>query len=478
MTPTPVSTPSVHSAHAAEVRSCRVLIIGSGPAGLFAADQLRQAGITEVVIVEKGKAMPARVCPPGPGCECRLCDVLEGEGGAGSFSDGKITLSPLRGTHGQEMFTAEQEALLGEVAATVRRFVPRSASYDPVASLTALRGHEETGLRFESYPLLHVGSDGIRAFGQGYSAFLQQEGVTVLTGIEATQLTLTAGRATGAVVHDRRTRTTWTVQAEHVVVAAGLMGTAWLEDQLRAEGVELETGPADIGIRLETSAAALEPFIGEFYDFKVSHTSPAGLAVRSFCVNGDGFIVNEYHRPIGIRGVNGHSFLDRDSGLSNLAILATVDQGFTADPKRYVRQVAQAVNAGAGGYPIRQPLAEFLPDAATSPPTGIQPSNPKTRPGRLERLLPEPLYEAFAGYIRALGAVLPPVLSPDAVIYAPEIKYYSYRVPVDTTWQSRDIPGLYVVGNAAGYTASLSAAALTGMIAARAIARRAPADAP
>ncbi|MGK5532499.1 hypothetical protein [Streptomyces sp. URMC 129] len=78
----------------------------------------------------------------------------------------------------------------------------------------------------------------------------------------------------------------------------------------------------------------------------------------------------------------------------------------------------------------------------------------------------------------ALGAVLPPVLAPDAVIYAPEIKYYSYRVPVDATWQSRDIPRLYVVGNAAGYTASLSAAALTGVIAARAIAHGASANVP
>lgn len=229
-------------------------------------------------------------------------------------------------------------------------------------------------------------------------------------------------------------------------------------------------GPADIGIRLETSAAALEPFIGEFYDFKVTHTSPMGVDVRSFCVNGNGFIVNEYHRSLGIRGVNGHSFLDRRSGLSNLALMATVDQSFTPDPKAYVRQVAQKINASADGYPVRQPLAAFIPDASLGSPLGIQASNPKTRPGRLDQLLEPTLIEAFTSYIRALGTVLPPVLSPDTMIYAPEIKYYNYRVPVD--WESRDITGLFVVGNAAGYTASLSAAALTGMIAGQAIARR------
>jgi uncharacterized protein len=463
---------------AARPTRCAVLIVGSGPAGLFAADRLRSAGVTDVIIAEKGKPMDARVCPEGGACECRLCDVLEGEGGAGSFSDGKITLSATRGTHGQQLFTGEEEALLAEVEATVRRFVPEGVLHEPVPSLTALREQGDGGLRFESYRLLHVGSDGVRRFGRRYSAFLQEHGVTLLTGTEVRELRMSGGRVTGALLHDSRTRTSWPVGTGCVVVAAGLMGTAWLEEQLRAAGVGLVSGPADIGIRLETSATALEPFIGEFYDFKVSHTSSDGISVRSFCVNGNGFVVNEYHRSIGIRGVNGHSFLDRRSGLSNLAILATVDENFAPDAKEYVRQVARDVNIGGHGYPVVQPLSAFLTGCPSEISTDVRFSNPKTRHGRLDRLLPPPLHSAFAGYIRALGAVLPPVLSPDTVVYAPEIKYYNYRVPVDLrTWQVPAVPGLFVVGNAAGYTASLSAAALTGILAGQAAADSLPASA-
>jgi uncharacterized protein len=452
---------------------CSVLIVGSGPAGLFAADQLDKAGVRDIVIVDKGKPMASRTCPDGAGCECRLCDVLEGEGGAGSFSDGKITLSATRGTHGQRLFMPEQEALLAEVERVIRALVPEGVFYEPVPQITALAESGEVGLRFESYPLLHVGSDGVRQFGLRYSADLQARGVTVLTGVEALELTVASHEATGAILHDRRTRSSQSIRAQSVIVASGLMGTKWLEDQLRAEGVRLSTGPADIGVRLETTAEALEPFISEFYDFKVAHSAPDGMNVRSFCVNGNGFVVNEYHRPLGIRGVNGHSFLGRRSGLSNLAILATISETFTRDPKAYVRQVAHRINDGAGGYPARQELAAFLPDAARSPALGVSGSNPKTRDAPLRDLLPRPLYEAFAGYIRALGAILPALLAPDAVVYAPEIKYYNYRVPIDhRTWESTDVHGLFVVGNAAGYTASLSAAALTGIIAAHTIAHR------
>ncbi|WP_239376976.1 FAD-dependent protein [Frankia sp. Cj5] len=454
--------------------TCSVLIIGAGPAGQFCADQLLQAGIDNIVIVDKGKDMTGRVCPESPSCECPLCDVLEGDGGAGSFSDGKITLSATRGTHGQTLFRPNDESLLGLIDETIRRFAPAGITYPPAPTPTGLDGPAGTApLRFDSYPLLHVGSDGIRAFGQRYSRHLQNAGVTLLTGVEACELVIDDDGAAGAVVYDRRHRVRWTIAARAVCAATGLAGTPWLENQLRTVGVGLATGPADIGIRLETTVAALEPFISAFYDFKVAYTAPSGLAVRSFCVNGDGYVVNEYHRALGIRGVNGHSFLDRASGLSNLAILATLDETVTADPKAHVRTLAATINAATGGYPIRQHLAEFLPEGPSAPAAGVVPSNQKTRPGRLQEILPATLYAAFAGYISALAAVLPPVAAVDTVIYAPEIKYYNYRVPVDRdTWESSDVAGLYVVGNAAGYTASLSAAALTGIIAGRAIAAR------
>ena len=449
-----------------------VLIIGSGPAGLFCAGRLREAGVGNVLVIEQGKAMRRRICPDSALCDCRPCDVLEGEGGAGSFSDGKITLSPTRGTHGKQLFTPSQALLLGRVEEIIRRFAPAVVDYPPAQDLAALRGHEDTGLAFDSYPLIHLGSDGIRDFGRAYAAHLQQAGVQLATGTQATQLLTSSGQVAGVAVQHRHARAETVIHTPQVVAAGGLAGTAWLEDQLSEAGVRLQTGPADFGIRLETTTAALSTFTGEFYDFKLTrHTD--GIGLRSFCVNGDGFIAAEYHRGLGIRGVNGHSYLGRKSGQSNLAIVATITQDHHADPKAYVRHLAARVNATTGGYPIRQQLAGLLPGCL--PPAGVQVTNPKTRPGRLQDVLPAELLSAFCGYIEALGQVEPAVLAADGLVYAPEIKYYAYQVPVDAGWQSTDIAGLYVIGNAAGYTASLSAAALTGIIAADAITGGAPA---
>jgi uncharacterized FAD-dependent dehydrogenase len=449
-----------------------VLIIGSGPAGLFCAGRLREAGVRRVLVIEQGKAMSRRVCPDSAVCDCRPCDVLEGEGGAGSFSDGKITLSPTRGTHGAELFTPRQASLLGQVEQTIRRFAPAVADYPPVGQLAALRGHEDTGLAFDSYPLIHLGSDGIRDFDRAYAAYLEQAGVELAMGTQAIGLLTRDGQVAGVVVRDRRSRAETVIRASCVVAGCGLAGAGWLEDQLRAAGVHLQTGPADFGIRLETTAAALATFTGEFYDFKLARHA-GGIGLRSFCVNGDGFIAAEYHRGLGIRGVNGHSFLGRRSGQSNLAIVATITREHHADPKAYVRELATAVNAAAEGYPIRQRLGDLLPGC--QPPAGVRVTNPKTRPGRLQDVLPGSLLDAFCGYIEALGQVESAVLAADALVYAPEIKYYAYRVPVDEGWQSTDVAGLYVIGNASGYTASLSAATLTGIIAADAITTSSPA---
>src|SRR5437016_10785504 len=97
-----------------------VVIVGAGPAGLFAADRLADhIGGHHVTVLEAGLPMEKRWCPRTKTCSCRSCYVLEGEGGAGGFSDGKLPYSLTRGTQLEEIFPREAEPLLWEIDKTV-----------------------------------------------------------------------------------------------------------------------------------------------------------------------------------------------------------------------------------------------------------------------------------------------------------------------------------------------------------------------
>jgi hypothetical protein len=145
-------------------------------------------------------------------------------------------------------------------------------------------------------------------------------------------------------VRDRRSRSEYRILADHVVVACGL---------------------------------ALEPFISRFYDFKISHQA-AGISLRSFCVNGNGHVTAEYHRSLGIRGVNGHSYLSASSGQSNLAIVATITEDHHADPKGYVRETARSSTPPQAGTRSAGNSVTCCPERCARPGSG--PATP--RPGR------------------------------------------------------------------------------------------------
>ena len=153
-----------------------------------------------LVIDQEGDAAPDL---PGLGA-VRLPTLrrAEGEGGAGSFSDGKITLSATRGTHGQDLFGPQQASLLGRVEQFIRQFARPSPSMRRFGSFAA-RAAMRNRAGFQQYPLIHLGSDGIRAFGRAYAAHLEQAGVRIATGTAATGCSPTkAGRR--VMVRDRR----------------------------------------------------------------------------------------------------------------------------------------------------------------------------------------------------------------------------------------------------------------------------------
>lgn len=453
-----------------------VLVIGGGPAGLFAVEQLQSVGVRDILIIDSGKEAMERECPLTSACACSPCDILEGVGGSGGVSDGKLTFALDRGTQLEQIFLPEHESLLGYVEDTFIKFGRAGINYRPKAGETIDWDDKGTGLRFSTYPLRHVGSDGIQEFSANYAEYIRSlDGVEFQSQARALNLIWDGDRLAGARVRRTgrgREPALVDIYADHVIVAVGLWGVGWLEDQLLPRGVQYLTGAAGFGMRVECPADVLEPLFSQFYDFKVMGEY-SGMTMRSFCCNGHGHIMPEYHKHLGVRNVNGHSYLDpeRRSNSSNFSLQAKVTPDLVEDPQSFVRAVGRSVNALSNGWQGRQTVADFIQRYQGVNEKDETVTYPQARVVNIAGALPDFLWSAFKDYLIDLDKVIPGVLE-RGWVYAPEIKYHAKKLPIDReTWALQGVKNAYILGDSTGLTGSYVSAALTGIIAAQAIAR-------
>lgn len=441
-----------------------VVVIGAGIGGLFSAYELTESTDLDILLVEKGEPINERSVSE---YEVAQEEVLRGVGGAGGWSDGKITLDPYVGTNGARLLDLPEETLeelTQEALEVFEEFTPFGETYgDDVEAEEAT-----TEIDIEAYEGLHVGTDGIRAFSHNLFEHVEETEADIWLRTSVEDVTgdgpyeITCEQAEEEV----------TVGADMVVNASGLEGAAFTESLMHDHGVELATREADIGIRLETDEEVFSKLEDDVYDFKFYHeATDSDIEVRSFCVNHRGDVVTEYHKELGINAVNGHSRVNLKKENSNLAILATIptDDQF-GDPIEFVRETARDLNGS--GHPLYQPLSDFLDEDL---PERDGPFNDNVVHGDIRERLPEPVYSAYEQYIRKLDEEFP-LSDYGGTIYAPEVKYFQYKMPLT---QRARIPetDLYVVGNAAGRTSDLMGAAVLALRACSDIeARVVPAD--
>jgi uncharacterized protein len=450
-----------------------VVIIGAGPAGMFCADELSDHDI-KPVIIDSGKRMEDRKCPESAECNCRHCDILEGEGGAGGFSDGKKTLTIGRGTQGEDLFSEEYIPLIARVDEKIVRHGGKGIYYDGQVPYEI--DPNVHGFRFSTYPLRHIGSDGVRRMIIGHRDELKKKGVEFLMNISAKKIMrhVEDGSVSGIIAEDTRGRRAL-IRADYVVAATGLQGSPWITSEVMNLGGSFVPGPAGIAVRLETRADVMQPLFDSFYDFKIERGN-----LRSFCCNSHGSIVNENHITLGIRNVNGHSYLDPSlrTNSSNFAIMAKIGLDISSNPQADVCDMARSINSMAGGHTAIQRAIDFVDGRATLPGElayNKVRTNFQSRSGvDIARAMTSVagLREEFEDYVTHLDGLIPGVLREDSLIYAPEVKYFSPKISVEKGWRCSGVDGLYVPGNASGYIDSFVAAAMSGIVAAKDIIER------
>ena len=450
---------------------CDVLIIGAGPAGLFAANELSPD--LKVVVADMGRTIDVRSCMALKNGKCRLCspcNINTGLGGAGGLSDGKLNLRPDIGGNLEE-FVGRDEAwkIVHQVDEYFLRHGATQKLYSPKEDeiTGVLRESAATGIKFIPIVQRHMGSDKTPGIISSIKAELESKGVTFLLETEVLEIKADT-HVRGAVL--KRKNETFEVECKYVLAAPGRIGSRWLADQMQKLKIPVKHNPVDVGVRVEVPQVVMDDITQINWDPKFHIiTKTYDDFVRTFCTCKRGFVVEEVYNDF--VGVNGHSMYDKTSENTNFAFLVHVELTEPVEnTTAYAYSIASISTTLGGRKPIIQRLGDLKRGRRSTwkriERSNVVPTLKSVTPGDIAMALPHRLVVDIIEGLEALNNVIPGVASDSTILYAPEIKLYAMRVEMDKKLQT-PVKGLYVAGDGAGVSRGIVGAAATGIIASR-----------
>lgn len=432
----------------------KAVIIGAGPAGLFAALYLSERK-AHVTIIEKGKRVKERKAEKGP-------DLLHGVGGAGLFSDGKLNYSPDIGTNLPALIGREKTFELMKMveerfeALGVRAKDPREGEVEK----WIIRAAKE-GIRYIPARQAHIGSDKLPEIIGRIEEILREKGVEIRTGEEAIEI-----NPEKRILNTTRGEINYDV----LLIAPGRSGARWLETMVHKMGMDYIYNPVDIGVRVEVPAMVMEEITKVTWDPKVYiNTTTYDDIVRTFCVSPYGYVVSERYKNFVL--VNGHSRGDRRSENTNFAFLVRVSLTEPLENTNlYGEAIAFEATTIGGGKPIIQRLEDLLMGRRSTEErigkTFVKPTLKEATPGDIAMALPYRFVKDITEGLEKLNHLIRGVYSAQTLIYAPEIKFHGLRI-LTNEYLKTNLEGIFVAGDGAGLSRGIVGAAASGVLAAK-----------
>ena len=451
-----------------------VIIVGAGPAGIFSALEITEKNNLNVLILDRGQDINQRRCPASRGFECIHCDpcaVLSGWGGAGAYSDGKLTLSTeVGGWLNQYVSPKELGKLVEYVDSVYLKFGANERVYgEDVEKVDEIeRKASLAGLKLIRQKIRHMGTEKCV---ETLQKMRQELNNKIVFQPETDVKSL--------IVENNTAKGVETVNGEkffgkYVIIAPGRSGAEWLQSEAQVLGLKTVNNPVDVGIRVEVLAPVMEELTTALYEPKLVYYSRLfDDQLRTFCVAPYGEVTTESYD--GVLTVNGQSYAERKTENTNFAIL--VSTSFTEpfkEPIAYGKYVARLSNLLSGGVVIQR-LGDLVSGRRSTPEriarSVVTPTLKNATPGDLSFVLPYRYLSDIREMLQALDLIAPGIHSRDTLLYGIEVKFYSSRLLLNNSLETK-IHNLFTIGDGAGVTRGLVQASSSGVIVAREIIKR------
>lgn len=436
-----------------------VVIIGSGPAGLFAGFELAKSNLS-IAIIDKD--------PYSSG---------------GLVNDCKLTLHHEVSMDLSKLGLSVEKAkeYIKQVDDKFSQHGPFSKYYgaDDKKIIELEKKANEHGIKLIRSPARHVGTDNSLKVREGIKKELDEKGVKFLLGTHVHEIAREEEKY-------KLETNKGMIETNKLIVSPGRGGAYWFLQQAKKLGISHNvSGPVDIGIRIELKSEFYKEITDALYDAKFYITTPRGDTCRTFCTNPNGRLVFDY-KSVEYKGkeykcINGDANMNSKTNNTNFALLNTVilTTPYT-DTFRYGREQVVATYNQGGGKPIIQRMRDFMNNKRSKPETFNEGQKGEMTPSMNvpQQLTPGDIGWAYRHHvvnnlksaIEKLAKLAPGVMHPSTCLVAPEVKFYTAHY--ETNNFETNVPGLFVAGDGCGKSRGIVGAAITGILAAKGLLKK------
>lgn len=447
-----------------------VILVGGGIANTMVALSLLDSNPTlKLLIIEKGNDIKNRKCPKEQLGYCNKCHncYLFGLGGAGTFSDSKLSYSPDIGGNiidyiGKDNFnkylnkTDDIFTLFGGISQySNNNDFANNLSYEC----------SKYGLKLIKSKFRHLGTDGSQQVMNNIYKYLKTfKNLDIWTNTEVVNIDFQNHQI---YYKDKFGKLYTNLIGKNIIIGVGRSGSDWFTDICKDNNVKLLNTFIDIGVRVECPASITDKITKELYEFKIINYSDTGNKVRSFCVNPNGYVTQEKYDN-NIICVNGHSYLNKKSENTNFALLVSCK--FTEpfnEPIKFGKTLCSYINMLTDGKVMVQRLLDLKNKKRSTKDRmkrlSITPTLLDAEPGDLRYALPSNILDSIIQTLDNISNVIPNLNGPNTILYAPEVKFYSSLIDVTNELELKNYKGIYCIGDSSGITHGIMQSSISGL---------------